>query len=91
MKRSLLLILFLPVVLMLVLGLVYQETLLGNIQWLFAAVATVLVWLLLVGLFAYINQQVDDNPYYTQMVLKKRDEVRLRQKIYAESLNAKAG
>ena len=35
-----------------------------------------------VGLFLYIYHQVDVNPYYTQMVIKKRDEVRLLRKAY---------
>jgi uncharacterized membrane protein YgaE (UPF0421/DUF939 family) len=34
------------------------------------------------GLFLYIYHQVDVNPYYTQMVIKKRDEVRSLRKAH---------
>jgi positive regulator of sigma E activity len=91
MKRSLLLTLLLPAAILLLSAFIFQDLFLQNPQWLFAVIATVVVWLGFVGLFAYINHQVDDNPYYTQMVLKKRDEVRLRQKMYAETMNGRLG
>ena len=85
MKRLLLITLLVPAAVLLSVFFVYPEILLDGRQWIFAAVFIVLVWFGFVMLFMNINKQVDDNPYYTQMVIKKRDEVRKMQKIYASS------
>lgn len=85
MKRILWVVLLLPAVVLLGLAFMFQDLLFVSNSWFLVASVIGMVWLGFVLLFVNINKQVDDNPYYTEMVIKKRDEVRMRQKMYASA------
>lgn len=88
MKRGMWLLLVIPILLLVLLVVFYWGFFSANQFWLVASIVMAVVWLLFVGLVVNIDRQVDENPYYTEMVMRKRDEVRELRKAYAHTHRA---
>ena len=83
MKKRMWGLLLFPVISLSVAVVFYWEFFESNFVWFLASILLVMTWMVFIGLVFNINEQVNENPYYAQMVLRKREQVRELQRDYA--------